>query len=75
MAFSPVAPVPIIFSLPSYLLPSLPFSCPLVARQHSSGAREAGWRCPAEKALVSLPFVAASWLGMGNLLKVKGSHP
>lgn len=75
MAFSPGAPVRIISSLPSYLLPSLPFSCPLVARQHGSGAREAGWRCPAEKALVFLPLVAASWLGGSNLLKVKGSHP
>lgn len=65
--YIPVFPVTCVSSLPPHLLPSLPFSCPLVARQHSSGAREAGWQCPAEKALVFPPLVAASWLGVVQL--------
>lgn len=73
--FSPISPVTIISFLPSYILLSLPFSCPLVARQHSSGAREAVWQCLDKKALVFLPPVEASWLEVGQLAEGQRQPP
>lgn len=74
MAFSPAAPVPILFSLPSYLLPSLPFSCPCCQASWLRGKRS--WLAmPSWKSIGVSSSCSSLLAGNGQLAKGQRQPP